>query len=67
MANARNKSELADRASDKAKQDSDIARLKAKEYAPEFHQPGKSAIWIDRNLALARSHVSTRRAHEQPE
>ena len=41
MANARNKSELAERAADKAKQDSDIARLKAKEYAPEFHQPGR--------------------------
>ncbi len=41
MANARNKSELAERAADKAKQDSDVARLKAKEYAPEFHQPGR--------------------------
>lgn len=40
MANARAKSEQADQAALKADQDSDIARIKAKEYAPEFHQPG---------------------------
>ena len=59
MANARNKSELADRASDKAKQDSDIARLKAKEYAPEFHQPGKTDIWIDGHLTDVSTYVHT--------
>ena len=40
MANARAKSEQAEQAALKADQDSDIARIKAKEYAPEFHQPG---------------------------
>lgn len=40
MANARAKAEQADLAAEKAQQDSDVARLKAKEYAPEFHQPG---------------------------
>ena len=40
MANARAKAEQADLASEQAHKDSDIARLKAKEYAPEFHQPG---------------------------
>ena len=41
MANARAKAEQADMAAEKSKQDSDLARLKAKEYAPEFHQPGQ--------------------------
>ena len=40
MANARAKAEQADQAALKAEQDSDTARLKAKQYAPEFHQPG---------------------------
>ncbi|KAK3085576.1 hypothetical protein FSP39_005580 [Pinctada imbricata] len=40
MANARGKAEQADQAAIKSEQDSDVARLKAKEYAPEFHQPG---------------------------
>lgn len=40
MANARSKSEQADHAASLAGQDSDIARMKAKEYAPEFIQPG---------------------------
>lgn len=40
MANARTKAEQADAIAQKARQDSDVARLKAKEYAPEFHQPG---------------------------
>ncbi|CAG2227910.1 JPH [Mytilus edulis] len=44
MANARAKSEQADQAALKADQDSDIARIKAKEYAPEFHQPGTDII-----------------------
>lgn len=42
MSNARAKAEQADAASHKAQQDSDMARIKAKEVAPEFHQPGKS-------------------------
>ncbi len=42
MANARAKAEQADLASNQARKDSDIARVKAKDYAPEFHQPGKS-------------------------
>ena len=41
MANARAKAEQADQSALKAEQDSDSARLKAKEFAPEFHQPGK--------------------------
>ena len=41
MANARAKSEQADLAADQARKDSDLARIKAKEFAPEFHQPGK--------------------------
>lgn len=40
MANARAKAEQADQSAIKAEQDSDHARIKAKEYAPEFHQPG---------------------------
>lgn len=44
MANARAKMEQAEQAAMKADQDSDIARIKAKEYAPEFHQPGTDII-----------------------
>ncbi|XP_059138498.1 LOW QUALITY PROTEIN: junctophilin-3-like [Physella acuta] len=44
MANARAKAEAADLAADRAQNDSDIARLKAKEYAPEFHQPGTDVM-----------------------
>ena len=40
MANARAKGEQANIASTKAHKDSELARLTAKEYAPEFHQPG---------------------------
>jgi hypothetical protein len=46
MANARAKAEQADQAALKAEQDSDTARLKAKQYAPEFHQPGIFKISI---------------------
>jgi junctophilin len=41
MANARAKAEQADLAAHRAREDSDIARLKGKKFAPEFHQPGK--------------------------
>ncbi|XP_067651799.1 junctophilin-1-like [Haliotis asinina] len=44
MANARAKAEQADSSADRAQQDCDIARLKAKEFAPEFHQPGTDII-----------------------
>ncbi|WAR12744.1 hypothetical protein MAR_026924, partial [Mya arenaria] len=44
MANARTKAEQADQSAMKAEQDSDTARLKAKEFAPEFHQPGTDII-----------------------
>lgn len=44
MANARAKAEQADQAAMKAEQDSDTARLKAKQFAPEFHQPGTDII-----------------------
>ena len=47
MANARDRAEQADSASLRARQDSDIARLKAKEFAPEFHQPGIYMITIN--------------------
>lgn len=40
MANARAKAEQADNAAELAKQDSDVARLRAKEIDPTFHQPG---------------------------
>lgn len=40
MANARAKSEEAERAAAKARNDSNEARLRAREVAPEFHQPG---------------------------
>jgi junctophilin len=39
MANARAKSEQADIAAQKAREDSEVARIKAKEFAPEFVQP----------------------------
>lgn len=41
MANARAKAEQADQAAAKANRDSEQARIKAKEVAPEFHQPGQ--------------------------
>lgn len=41
MANARAKAEQATNAASIAKQDSDVARLRAKEIDPSFHQPGK--------------------------
>ena len=41
MTNARVKAEGAEVAAEKARQDSNLARVKAKEYAPEFYQPGK--------------------------
>lgn len=44
MANARAKAEAADQAAERAQKDSDLARLKAKEYAPEFHQPGRTLL-----------------------
>ncbi|KAL4234067.1 regulation of ryanodine-sensitive calcium-release channel [Mactra antiquata] len=44
MANARAKAEQADQNALKAEQDSDTARLKAKQFAPEFHQPGTDII-----------------------
>ncbi|XP_033755392.1 junctophilin-1-like [Pecten maximus] len=44
MANARAKAEQADQSALKSEQDSDFARLKAKEYAPEFHQPGSDMM-----------------------
>ena len=40
MANARAKAEQATNAAAIAKQDSDVARLRAKEIDPSFHQPG---------------------------
>lgn len=45
MANARAKSEQATSSASVAKQDSDIARLRAKEIDPKFHQPGKFTYW----------------------
>ncbi|XP_064640470.1 junctophilin-1-like isoform X1 [Lineus longissimus] len=44
MANARAKAEQADIAAHRAREDSDIARLKGKEFAPEFHQPGTDIL-----------------------
>ena len=41
MANARAKAEQADMAAEQARKDADLARIKAKDYAPEFRQPGK--------------------------
>ena len=40
QANARAKAEQADLASEQSRRDSEVARVKAKEFAPEFHQPG---------------------------
>ncbi|XP_074645047.1 LOW QUALITY PROTEIN: junctophilin-1-like [Tubulanus polymorphus] len=44
MANARAKAEQAEQFALIARQDSDLARLKAKEFAPEFHQPGTDIL-----------------------
>ena len=55
MANARAKAEQADLAAEKAQQDSDLARLKAKQYAPEFHQPGMLLFQLISITALMRS------------
>ncbi|BFZ19616.1 hypothetical protein BsWGS_22655 [Bradybaena similaris] len=68
MANARAKSEAADLASNRADADSDIARVKAKLYAPEFHQPGTDVMrkHIDNNeINYDFSHV-TGSANHQP-
>jgi junctophilin len=48
MANARAKSEQAEQSAIKSEQDSDHARIKAKEYAPEFHQPGIIRYFMNR-------------------
>ncbi len=47
MANARAKSEQADLAAQQAQKDSDLARIKAKEFAPEFHQPGTIHVLLN--------------------
>ena len=47
MANARAKAEQADQLAAKSEQDSELARVKATEYAPEFHQPGKHSLKVD--------------------
>jgi hypothetical protein len=41
-ATARGKAELADMGADHAREDSDIARTTAKQFAPDFQQPGKA-------------------------
>jgi len=43
-ATARGKAELADMAADHAREDSDIARGTAKQFAPDFQQPGNAPI-----------------------
>lgn len=40
-ATARGKAELADLAADHAREDSEIARSTAKQFAPDFQQPGE--------------------------
>lgn len=40
MATARGKAELADIAADHAREDYEIAKLTAKQFAPDFVQPG---------------------------
>uniref|UniRef100_A0A0B7ABV3 Junctophilin n=1 Tax=Arion vulgaris TaxID=1028688 RepID=A0A0B7ABV3_9EUPU len=67
MANARAKAESADQAANRAQVDSDLARLKAKEFAPEFHQPGPDAIrkQLDNNeMGYGFSHVSDMANHQ---
>ena len=41
QANARAKAEQADMSSEQSRRDSEVARVKGKEFAPEFHQPGR--------------------------
>jgi hypothetical protein len=41
-ATARGKAELADMAADHAREDLDIARATAKQFAPDFQQPGNA-------------------------
>lgn len=43
MATARGKAELSDIAADHAREDYEIAKLTAKQFAPDFIQPGVSA------------------------
>ena len=43
-ATARGKAELADMAADHAREDSDVARATAKQFAPDFQQPGNAPI-----------------------
>ena len=43
-ATARGKAEMADMAADHAREDSDIARATAKQFAPDFQQPGNAPI-----------------------
>lgn len=50
MANARAKAEQAEMSAKQALKDSELARIKAKEFAPEFVQPGNHA---NRKLKMA--------------
>jgi hypothetical protein len=43
-ATARGKAEQSDIASSHAREDSEIARVTAKQFAPDFHQPGKESL-----------------------
>jgi junctophilin len=59
MANAQAKAEQADQSAAKANEDSDKARVKAREVAPEFHQPGKNNMHRDVCMQLQCNHRST--------
>ncbi|KAK2147834.1 hypothetical protein LSH36_532g05004 [Paralvinella palmiformis] len=58
MANARSKAEQADMSARKSREDSDQARLKAKEYAPEFHQPDPRPTRVHHTLSNSHCRVT---------
>ncbi|CAG2065343.1 unnamed protein product [Timema podura] len=67
-ATARGKAELADMASDHAREDSEIARVTAKQFAPDFQQPDPevpglipgTCRFICEAVGLARGQTQTR-------
>uniref|UniRef100_A0A8D8RNB0 Junctophilin-3 n=1 Tax=Cacopsylla melanoneura TaxID=428564 RepID=A0A8D8RNB0_9HEMI len=52
MATARGKAELADLGSDHAREDYEIAKITAKQFAPDFSQPGLSVFSMERPKAM---------------
>mgnify|MGYP006965864528 CR=1 FL=1 len=59
MATARGKAEMADECADQARDDFELARETAKQFAPEFTQPSKSIYAIVTSRIPFRVHLLT--------